>query len=806
MNSRPTSTDESPTTRLPARARFTPSPPSHAFDYGSNDKARTAAASSSSSRSKSGINGRDNLDDEDELTGRMGDREMNKRTAAAANAAKQSLDELERDFSLARSNSNLSSASGGGGGRDRPWRTASSSGGSNAVSPSSISSVSSPQYNPSPRNYTSDRWAQYETDDLAEQSRRATSNAVVDMATKFADKAADEYDDGFRGDEMMAPMGGSVGTGYGNNNGDDDNNRSTTDYVKGRLSSLLSPDHRNSTRNNNPSMQRLTHSAPAKYQQEEEMELEYDKVRSQAMKMLMIADSLDSPGRNNSKGSINNSPDNEHKTTGLFRTKTGGLAMRQLHDDEVANIKKGKNVSSIAGLDRFSNERNTPKMSLVGSGDEEDAHSQHFANDEYGEEDNGTGATSRSSSWSSRYSVERQLMAITGGLDSAHMLDKMDNLHASREKTKSARGLYRSSTAAMDGSGEQYTDYTTSYSLGLGLSGMWEYIRGTLWSDLELNYDGTTQSLVRREKRRVKRRRIMIGFVSLVALSVAVGVLVVKGNTPTPNSGPVNFYVLADEPYDLSNARQLTLELEKLPSDAEFVVHLGNANGDAQSACQEYGYERAANILRESPVPVFVIPGDRDWVTCNRPQQSLDYWSINLSKFDQNFTPRKFKVDYQEGNEENFAFLHKGVLFLSVHIVDAETDASEWTSRHERNVMWTKEKLSQFDDGDYHSLVIFGHAAPSSKQGEYFWPVVDQLKDMDKPVLYLHANSDGNFEEYKPFGEADNFSAVQLEKRGREAPMKVTVLDENRKSVDPFVFTRRDITKDTYEANGKRRL
>eukprot|EP01082_Thalassiosira_pseudonana_P006457 g5832.t1 g5832 contig20:255769-256644(+) len=213
MNSRPTSTDESPTTRLPARARFTPSPPSHAFDYGSNDKARTAAASSSS-RSKSGINGRDNLDDEDELTGRMGDREMNKRTAAAANAAKQSLDELERDFSLARSNSNLSSASGGGGGRDRPWRTASSSGGSNAVSPSSISSVSSPQYNPSPRNYTSDRWAQYETDDLAEQSRRATSNAVVDMATKFADKAADEYDGGFSGgDEMMAPMGGSVGTG-----------------------------------------------------------------------------------------------------------------------------------------------------------------------------------------------------------------------------------------------------------------------------------------------------------------------------------------------------------------------------------------------------------------------------------------------------------------------------------------------------------------------------------------------------------------------------------------------------------------
>ena len=35
---------------------------------------------------------------------------------------------------------------------------------------------------------TRNRWAQYETEDLEEESRRATSNAVVNMATRMANE------------------------------------------------------------------------------------------------------------------------------------------------------------------------------------------------------------------------------------------------------------------------------------------------------------------------------------------------------------------------------------------------------------------------------------------------------------------------------------------------------------------------------------------------------------------------------------------------------------------------------------------
>ena len=735
-----------------------------------------ASTANAVAKAKTGIHSTRGVDEEVEFKkNRSNERER---------GVKNSLDELERDFAMARSGSNVSTSSSRT--RDRPWRTTGSGDAFDAANSNASGSPSdSPGNKPDMTYGTPSRWTEGEDFDSA--SREATSNAVVEMAARFADRAAEEYDDvSFDPD---GPMGGARGSGL-------DRGREDREYVKGRLSSLLlSPEGRDGT-NSSFNKGRLINSAPPKVG--EDVENDYDKVRSQAMEMLRIADSLD--------GRPSSPTRDDNKVTGLFRTSTGGLSMRQLEDDEVSFLKKKRTSTSLRGIEAYTKE-NVPKVNFIGSGDEEDPYSQHSADDEYADTPN----TSRSSSWSSRYSVERQLMAITGGLDSTRILNKMDNLHNSREKTKSARGLYRSSVAAMDGSGEEYGDYTKNYSTtDGGVGGVWRYIVGTLWSDLtEVNYDGTTQSLVRREKRRVKRRRICVGLVGLVALCITVSVLVVMGNPKSSYArsmagDTVNFYVLADEPYDLSNARELTRELENLPSDAEFLIHLGNANGDAQSACQEYGYERAANILKESPVPTLVIPGDRDWVKCKRPSRALDWWSQSLGMFDTKFEDsKKLNVVHQDGSGENFAFLYKGVLFISVHIVDAETDATEWTSRHERNVMWTKEQLNR---KGYRGVVIFGHAPPSSKQGEYFWPVIDQLKDTGIPTLYLHANLEGGeFEEYHPFGEADNFSAVQLSKRGREAPMKVTVWGDGKRQNDMFEFTRRETSSSSgYDSESKR--
>jgi hypothetical protein len=391
----------------------------------------------------------------------------------------------------------------------------------------------------------------------------------------------------------------------------------------------------------------------------------------------------------------------------------------------------------------------------------------------------------------------------------------------------------------MDGSHVEYGDYTTNSSANLGFGfmnttgiddwGVWKWVRGTLWSDeLELNYDGTTQSLVKREKAMQHRRRLRYGLLFIiVTLGIVLGVIVHKSNPNLAGSssgggggGNVNFYVLADEPYEYANIDQLTRDLESVPSDADFVIHLGNVNGDEQSMCREYGFERAAAVLKESPVPVLVIPGDLDWAACGSEEEStraLNYWSIYLGQFDKYWNADEnnqlVNVEYDTAVVGNFAFLHKGVLFVGISMIDGLTSPGEVTSRLERNVIWTKDKLTKYssdnnnndEDGGgkkskgYHAVVIFGHAPPSDIQGEYFWPMLEQFKKVDVPILYLHANKEGSFNQYKPYDEVEKFSAVQLEKRGLEGPMRVVVRGGKRNVDNKFVFERRQASLEREE-------
>ncbi len=198
-------------------------------------------------------------------------------------------------------------------------------------------------------------------------------------------------------------------------------------------------------------------------------------------------------------------------------------------------------------------------------------------------------------------------------------------------------------------------------------------------------------------------------------------------------------------------------------------------------------------MLNESSVPVLVIPGDLDWAACGsrkKAERSLEWWDVNLGRLERHWD-HPLKVDYSDDVVGNFAFLHKDVLFVSVSIVNAETRSDEITTRQEKNVLWTLGKLDEHERDGYRAVVILGHAPPSERQDGYFLPVVERVKMIGKPVLYLHANSDGSFQQYAPFDEAENFKAMQLEKRGREAPMRVVVAEGRD---DAFVFERRDPT------------
>jgi hypothetical protein len=846
-------------------------------DYGNNDNYRVVVRKSSS-LSKGGINGNNDNGGGD--------------LAAGGSLVKGA---LKKNASANSGSGAIASGAGASANKDRPWRNNSSSSSSappranydgnydeDTVEFSASSLATPPPPPPSSKSSTStstttlstptSRWAQYERNpNLEEESKIATSKAVVRVAERFAkhqrdvddmemmaENVEEEEEEEVRSTATTAVMGGATGTGYartkagtGASTATAAVEMSTTDYVKSRLTSLL-VDTKQQQKLQGGQQEEDDDYSFGKYIPNNSINnsnYDHDRVRSEAFKMLNLANRVCSPprkGNNNSGGdddddgnlndtadtTTNNTTSAMNKATALFRTKGGGIAMREMQEDEIAEIRRN-GIASIRGLDRFGKFDRSSNNSSSSSYDanygitpsnKSSADHDTNMNDDPNEE--------TPSLWSSRYSVERQLMAITGGLDSTRMLHRMDMLHTARDKTKSARGLYRASSNAMDGSHVEYGDYTTNSSsnLGFGFStggdwGVWKWVRGTLWSDdMELNYDGTTQSLVKREKSMQHRRRLRFGLLFIVTLGIVLGVLVHKSNPNLAGSGGgggggnVNFYVLADEPYEYANIEQLTRDLESVPSDADFVIHLGNVNGDEQSMCREYGFERAAAVLKESPVPVLVIPGDLDWAACGSEEESthaLNYWQIYLGQFDKywnaNQNNQLVDVEYDTSVVGNFAFIHKGVLFVGISMIDGLTSPGEVTSRLERNVIWTKDKLTKYssdntndEDGGkkskgYHAVVIFGHAPPSDIQGEYFWPMLEQFKKVDVPVLYLHANKSGSFEQYKPYDEVEKFCAVQLEKRGLEGPMRVVVRGGKRNVDNKFVFERRQTSLEREE-------
>lgn len=80
----------------------------------------------------------------------------------------------------------------------------------------------------------------------------------------------------------------------------------------------------------------------------------------------------------------------------------------------------------------------------------------------------------------------------------------------------------------------------------------------------------------------------------------------------SPSSGDgtsIIFYAMADAPYtDHERENIMPHQIKNLSSSADFLIHLGDLQY-APDGCQDYAYQAASDILKQSKIPVFVIPG-----------------------------------------------------------------------------------------------------------------------------------------------------------------------------------------------------
>jgi len=244
------------------------------------------------------------------------------------------------------------------------------------------------------------------------------------------------------------------------------------------------------------------------------------------------------------------------------------------------------------------------------------------------------------------------------------------------------------------------------------------------------------------------------------------------------------FAAMGDVPYLPADFILLPKQLADLPRDAQFAIHVGDIK-TGTVPCTDALYKQVADILAKSPLPLFIIPGDNEWNDCTNPALAWKLWEKHFLRFEQRWT-HGFRVFRQLEREENFAFVHNGVLFIGLNLVGGRVhDAEEWKLRLRQNLDWTRRCLELFGP-KVKSMVLFGHCLPTEVHDAYFSGLNAEAKKFGKPILYLHGDGHEWLHD-RPFA-AKNILRVQVEMGGVAPPIKVTVTDDLK---EPFVIDRR---------------
>lgn len=604
---------------------------------------------------------------------------------------------------------------------------------------------------------TPDRWTQYEKDEaqLRQDSQAATGNAVLSAAERAADRMASLHD---------------------------------VSSLENAGASLPHPEELKASRPSSGKGFSFSSNRKSKRASEEEIVYQtHDRVRAEALKVLEMADDMSPAVRKTSTGGFTTEPEPQRRVP-----------------------------SKLAGLTGFNSSRSSQNRASQGSAsdrrwtiddmdDDADVVDVVQMDGPMGRQTSSmTDNSSEKSAWSSRYSVNQSLMELTTGgySDTKKMLDTMDEKEQSRME-KSARNMFRTSPHQAKSKSPKIFGNGFAFT-GKNVFGKKEKVDPknvnlqTVWMDVDLQSNGRSlpSPVQHRGPQTIenarKRRRICIG---VIVSAILVGIIAtVVGTTVPRESGTaaaiidpndIKFYVTADVPYDAGEEAKIIRDLQSLPGDADFVVHLGNIQDAAVTLCPQTAYISARAILRNSPVPVFALPGPNDWNNCPNPETSLGDWQDNLGNFERNFV-HSFGVSHQMGNDENFGFLTKGVLFIGLHLVGGRKhDKEAWRVRHAKNVRWVEEQLSTVPQDNYRALVFLANARPSQQHDDFFAEIFADINNLGKPVLYIHANAgSGVFEQYQPFKESSNLIAVQVQSGGPNPPLRVAV--GNGKN--PFVF------------------
>lgn len=229
------------------------------------------------------------------------------------------------------------------------------------------------------------------------------------------------------------------------------------------------------------------------------------------------------------------------------------------------------------------------------------------------------------------------------------------------------------------------------------------------------------------------------------------------------------FWVIADTPYNTSHSAALADYFANVPDDVSFIIHLGDIRSGSASSTDLSDYEDVADLLKQSPVPVFIIPGDNEYNDTDNPAFAWQTWQDNFLRFDQNWA-HGITVSYQDVRPENFAFVIDGTLYIGINLVSGRIhDAAEWAERQADDLAWIQDNFALYGDLAS-SAVIFGHASPQKSGYSTFSAGLAQAAAaFADPIVYFM----GDVHKWgysQPYASAPNMTLISLPQTSASAP------------------------------------
>lgn len=260
-------------------------------------------------------------------------------------------------------------------------------------------------------------------------------------------------------------------------------------------------------------------------------------------------------------------------------------------------------------------------------------------------------------------------------------------------------------------------------------------------------------------------------------------------DAPSATPQTLTFAAMGDVPYAPLEYDLLREHLEDLGEDIDFVVHLGDIKRGLP-LCPEFFYSSAAEVLKASPKPVFILPGDNEWNDCSDPAAAWTFWQKHFDRFEQRWE-HPFQVHRPKVHSENFAFVAEGVLIIGINIVGGRVhDEAEWRARHAADARWVSHALTEIGP-QCRAAIVCGHARPTVVHDDFFIPLAKSAEAFQKPMLYIHG--DGHKWDYEQRFKVDNLQRLQVDQGGIARPVLIHVTGdaETCEPGSPFEFDRR---------------